>query len=172
VRRATAGQPADHLKAVGEQWWARYRRPDTLVAATVEALAAHRAAGDTVVLISGSLRACIDPIGHDLGANLVICSDPTVNDIGRLTGEVLEPMVGPRKAETVNGACKRRGIDPTDCIAYADHSSDLDMLRAVGRPVVVGTHPVLVQEATLHGWPVLSGRPAAARSARPVVSVA
>lgn len=149
-----AGESPERLREIAMQWWAHCRH--TVIEATAAAVASHRAAGDAVVLLSGSLRVCLDPIADDLGADLVICSDPAVDDFGRLTGEVVRPMVGPAKAEAAVRAAASLGADTARCVAYASRSGDLDLLRAVGHPVVVGTHPVLAAEAARRGWPTLS----------------
>jgi HAD superfamily hydrolase (TIGR01490 family) len=125
------------------------------VAATVTALARHRAAGHIVVLVSGSFRACLDPLARELGARLVLCTEPIVDADGRLTGEVRQPMIGSVKVASVAAAMTTLGVRPADCHAYGDHASDLGMLAQVGHPAVVGTDTVLVAHATLHGWPVL-----------------
>jgi HAD superfamily hydrolase (TIGR01490 family) len=157
-----AGVPYASLREAGELWYADYRRrPDAFVAATVAALARHREAGDTTALVSGSFRACLDPLARDLGADLVLCTEPVVGEDGRLTGAVVRPMIGHVKAAAVSETLTALGADPAASFGYGDHASDLDMLTRIGRPRVVGHDPVLRARAAEYGWPVLDPAPAA-----------
>jgi HAD superfamily hydrolase (TIGR01490 family) len=158
--RGFAGVPYVELLVEGEAWYAAYRqRPDAFVTATVQAIDAHRRAGDTVVLVSGSFSACLDPLAAEIGADLVLGSVPLVGADGRLTGEVERPMIGSVKALAVQETIARFDLDPASCFCYGDHSSDLDMLRQVGHPRQVGTDPELTVEALRHGWTRLSAEP-------------
>jgi HAD superfamily hydrolase (TIGR01490 family) len=152
-----AGAYAADVRAAGRDWYAAYRkRPDAFVTAGISALAGHRAAGDAVVLVSGSFHFCLDPLAEDLAVDRVLCGELVVDERGFLTGEVVRPMIGRAKAEAVVRTIEELGLAAEDCCGYGDHASDLDMLRAVGRPTVVGDDPVLGQLARAHGWPVMS----------------
>ncbi|KAF2776490.1 HAD-IB family hydrolase [Streptomyces sp. OM5714] len=151
-----AGARVSDVLAAGQAWYAGYRRrPDAFVTACVAALERHRAAGDEVVLVSGSFEACLAPIAEDLGAGLVLCSDPRTAPDGTYTGEVGTSMIGVAKAEAVTKTIAGLGVAASDCYAYGDHSSDLGMLGVVGHPVVVGEDTVLRDIARKQGWPVL-----------------
>ena len=157
--RYFARVPSAELAEAGRRWYAQYRRrPDAFVTAAAAALAGHRAAGDLVVLVSGSCRAVLDPLAADVGADKVLCTEPVVGADRRLTGEVDRSMIGPAKANAAVRLAGSLGVAPADCFAYGDHASDLDLLTAVGRPRVVGDDPVLVSWARRRGWPVLSAR--------------
>jgi phosphoserine phosphatase len=98
--RHFAGASAAAVRAAGRAWYADYReRPDAFVAAALRALQAHRAAGDHIVLVSGSFDACLAPLAADLGAGLVLCSDPLLAADGAYTGETGTPMIGQAKAQ-------------------------------------------------------------------------
>ncbi|WP_354641709.1 HAD family hydrolase [Kitasatospora camelliae] len=164
--RRFAGVPRRRLFDAGHAWYAEYRhREDAFIGASLAAVADHRAQGDTVVLVSGSFRGVLDPFAAEIGATRVLCSEPLADADGILTGEILRPMIGPVKAQAVVETQAELGLSPADCYAYGDHSSDLPMLRTVGRPRVVGEDPVLAGQAALHGWPMLSGAPGALASA-------
>ncbi|MEW2291325.1 HAD-IB family hydrolase [Streptomyces sp. NPDC006743] len=155
--RRYAGVPVAALEAAGRRWYAAYRRrPDALVRTTAEALARHRAAGDGVVLVSGSCRSLLLPLAQDVGADLVCCTEQ-LSEGGVFTGEAGRPMIGDTKADAVSALLAESGIAAGDCIAYGDHSSDLAMLRAVGQAVVVGADPVLNRHARQLNWPVWAG---------------
>ncbi|MFC9326847.1 HAD family hydrolase [Kitasatospora sp. NPDC057015] len=155
--RAFAGAPVAAVLAAGRAWYGDYRRrPDAFVTAGVAALARHRAAGDEVVLVSGSFEACLRPLALDLGADRVLCSEPLVGEDGRYTGMTGTSMIGEAKSLAVARTIGELGLRAGDCYGYGDHSSDLDMLDAVGHPVVIGADPVLNERAQERGWPVLS----------------
>ncbi|WP_327174065.1 HAD-IB family hydrolase [Streptomyces sp. NBC_01335] len=157
--RRYSGVALADLEAAGRLWYDTYRRgAAAFVLDSVEALAGHRLAGREAVLVSGSMHPVLAPLAQELGVATVLCTELEVGADGVLTGEVLRPMIGEAKAEAAIRAMRERGADPGDCFAYGDHESDLALLRAVGRPVVVGTSEVLNREAERSGWTVLPGR--------------
>ncbi|GAA2565196.1 hypothetical protein GCM10010398_62700 [Streptomyces fimbriatus] len=83
---------------------------------------------------------------------------------GRLTGEIVESMIGEAKQAAVSRLPRRSGTRAEECYAYRDHSSDLALLRAVGDPTVVGDDPVLLEQARTHGRrrPAATGGPLSA----------
>ena len=158
--RLFAGVPLAHLLAAGQDWYRQYREsPTAFIGATLSAIAEHRARGDMVVLISGSFRACLQPLAADVLANQVVCTEPIVDEDGRLTGQVVRPMIGSNKAAAVAETITSLGLLPADCFCYGDHSSDLKMLLEVGHPRVVGGDLVLLKHARRNGWPVLPADP-------------
>ncbi|RMI30482.1 HAD family hydrolase [Streptomyces triticirhizae] len=150
--RLYAGEDARRLAAAGRDWFAaECERGGFWVSATRRALAGHVAAGEPVVLVSGSFSACLDPVAEAVGATWAIGTRPVVR-CGTLTGEVLVPVIGATKARVAHHAATVRGADLAACTAYGDHASDLDLLTAVGDPVVVGADPVLDSHASRLGW--------------------
>ena len=155
--RNFAGVAEDEVVEAGADWYAEYRlEPDAFVTATLATVDEHRRAGDTVVFVSGSFRPVVGPLADDLGAEVILCSEPTVGPDGRYTGEVRVPMIGDNKGRAVVATIAARGLRAEACASYADHATDLEMLTAVGHPAVVGDDPVLVAHAARGGWPVLS----------------
>src|SRR2546421_4992324 len=59
------------------------------------------------------------------------------------------------KAEAIRQAAEREGFDLAESYAYSDSESDLPMLRAVGRPVVVNPDAELLPVARGEGWEVM-----------------
>ena len=53
--------------------------------------------------------------------------------------EIMPGGIG--KGQAVHALCRHLGVDPKDAIALGDNYNDLDMLRAVGCPVVMGNAP-------------------------------
>lgn len=147
----------------GRQWYRQLRQGrrtgPPFIASALAALRAHQDAGHVMALVSESFAPCLTPLAEDLGADLVLCSEVPLDAAGRLTGEVRRPMTPATKARAVAAAAAERGADPRDCFGYGGHADGLALLRAVGRPSVVGADPVLLARAYGAGWPVL---PAAA----------
>lgn len=147
-----AGQGEQRLARSGREWFDRQLAAGGLFLPEPTArLAGHLRAGDFVMLLSGSFFACLDPIAEHLGAHWALGTRPLVRR-GMLTGEVLVPMIGATKGRAAHATMAVRDLDPAGCAAYGDHSSDLDLLRSVGRPVVVGSDTVLTGYAERDGW--------------------
>ncbi|MFE6051081.1 HAD family hydrolase [Kitasatospora sp. NPDC056446] len=138
--REWAGEPAGAAAEAGRAWFAeRSARTGFYIGSVRDALTRHRAAGDGVVLVSGSFPAILDPIAADIGATHLVCSRPEVRG-GVFTGGLDgEPVIGEEKRRAVRALLGRHPwIDPAHCYGYGDHASDLPMLTEVGNPVVVG----------------------------------
>ncbi|GIF08519.1 HAD family hydrolase [Actinoplanes siamensis] len=145
--RHYADQSVETIGRLAEDWFAERTasRRGFYIEATREALSAHRAAGATVVLVSGSFPPLLEPLAREVGADAVLCTRPIVAD-GRYTGEVATPVIGTGKSTAVLGVLESRpDVDPRDCWAYGDHVSDLPMLELVGHPVAVGENQELRQ---------------------------
>ncbi|MFE0459658.1 HAD family hydrolase [Kitasatospora sp. NPDC058965] len=140
--RLYAGESAERLTAAGEAWFEQSVEQDLFVPETVAALAGHQQRGQQVVLVSGSFFAPLAPIAAQLRADLVVGTRPVVR-AGRLTGEVVVPVIGETKGRVARAVAAVRGLDLRGSSAYGDHASDLALLGAVGDPVVVGDDPVL-----------------------------
>lgn len=163
--RLFRGVAAEELAAAGRAWYADFMSSQgtTLLPDTLLELLRHQARGDRVVLVSGSLHACLDPLARVLGAD-VLCTEQEVDVDGRFTGSLVRSVVGPGRLHTVRAALGTWGINPAHCSAYADHETDLGLLHTVGDPVVVGDDPVLRAVAAARGWRSLPG--AGSRDAR------
>lgn len=159
--RIYAGERADRLAELGRTWFGRRRRGVGFVLAPVVAtLIRHRLAGHRIVLVSGSMPACLDPLAAALGADDVACARPVADATGVLTGEIAEPVIGAGKRRAVREVAARRDLSLPLSFGYADHPSDLPMLTLLGHPVAVGAHPGLVAHADRHGWLRHPARPA------------
>ncbi|MGW3819802.1 HAD family hydrolase [Streptomyces sp. NPDC005046] len=156
--RVYAGQRAADLSDQGRSWFRRERRAgDLFLPRSLRAFREHRRLGDLTVLVSGSFAPCLDPLADWLGATTVLATRLATVD-GVHTGGLVRLMLGQDKADATRAVLQGHGIDPAACSAYGDHASDLPMLLAVGRPVVVGDDPELVRHAAAHGWRRLPGR--------------
>ena len=123
--------------------------------AATAALAEHRAQGDRVVVVSAALEPVVRGLCRRLGVEEYVGAPCEVAD-GRYTGRLTGPS--PHAEEKIRVATEymaRWVVDPSDCWAYADHITDLGLLRSVGHPVAVNPKPALRKAAEQAGWPIL-----------------
>jgi HAD superfamily hydrolase (TIGR01490 family) len=123
--------------------------------AAAAALAEHRAEGDLVVVVSAALDPVVKALCERLDVSQYAGASCEVVDrryTGRLNGAI---PYREEKARLAAEFIARHGADPADCWAYADHDTDLDLLRSVGHPVAVNPRPDLRAEAEREGWPIL-----------------
>lgn len=117
----------------------------------IRRIRAHRTAGHRTLLITGTLDIVAEglrPLFDD-----VVASSLAVDHNGICTGELAKsPPVGEARALLLRDYAEEHGIDLEQCVAYADSSSDLPMLEAVGHPVVVNAEPRLASTALRRGW--------------------
>ena len=110
----------------------------------------HRAAGHTTLLITGALDFVVAPLrplfDHIIAAEMG--SDDGVYD-GRLTSV---PPTGEARYQTLVDFAEEHGLDLRESVAYADSTSDLPMLEAVGFPVAVNPETKLAALARRRGW--------------------
>jgi HAD superfamily hydrolase (TIGR01490 family) len=120
----------------------------------LELMREHQRAGRTVFIVSASPEEIVEPLGSYLGVDGVIATRSRVDDEGRYTGEVEFYSYGPLKAEAMREVAERNGIDLQDSYAYSDSITDLPMLEAVGRPVVVNPDRDLARIARERQWEI------------------
>lgn len=112
----------------------------------------HRRAGTRTLLITGALDFVIEPI-RSLFDDVV--SAHMIEKDGILTGELVEvPPTGEARALLLAQYAKDNGFSLADSVVYADSTSDLPMLEAVGFPVAVNAEPKLAAIARKRGWHV------------------
>ena len=115
----------------------------------------HRAAGHRTVLITGALDVVIEPL-RPLFDDVVCAKLGTeVDRDGRrvLTGQLdAVPPTTEARARILADYCAAEGLSLAQSVAYADSSSDLPMLEAVGFPVAVNPEPRLASIARKRGW--------------------
>ncbi len=124
--------------------------------AATAALAEHRAEGDVVVVISAALDPVVRALSKRLGVEHCAGTPCEIAD-GRYTGRLTGPS--PHDAEKVLVAeayMRRWSIDAADCWAYADHGTDVALLRRVGHAVAVNPKPELRIVAEEAGWPIIA----------------
>lgn len=121
-------------------------------------IAAHRAAGDRVLIISASGMHLVQPIAARIGIDEVLAVELDVahgayngHPRGVLTyqeGKVTRLMEWLQaEGETLDGAA-----------FYSDSRNDLPLLKQVAHPNAVNPDPALRAHAEQAGWPILSWR--------------
>ncbi len=155
--RLFAGRPVDETLANGRAWFdAEFAGGGLLHQPAVAALRHHQREGAAIVLVSGSFRPCVEPLAELLGVEEIVCSEPEIV-AGYYTGHLEHPVIGVEKGRLAVEVLERHKVSPDRAVAYADHSSDLPLLRAVGRPVVVGDDSVLGAHVARTGGGTLPG---------------
>lgn len=122
----------------------------------LRALEEHRAAGDSLVLLTSSSNYLSELVARELGMDGVLCNRFEVDDSGRYTGRPLgELCFGEGKLTHARAYAHKAGVDLALCAFYTDSYSDLPVMEAVGRPVAVHPDRRLRREALRRGWPVV-----------------
>jgi HAD superfamily hydrolase (TIGR01490 family) len=111
----------------------------------------HRAAGHRTILITGALDFAVQglrPLFDEIvAAQMTVRPDGTYS--GNLAGV---PPTGETRAQILADYCQAEGLRIDESIAYADSSSDLPLLEAVGFPVAVNPETRLAAIARKRGW--------------------
>ena len=111
----------------------------------------HRALGHRTVLITGALDLAIAPL-RPLFDDIVAPSLARRPD-GTYRGELTAvPPTGEARAQALFDYAEAHGFDVAEGVAYADSTSDLPMLEAVGFPVAVNPETRLAALARKRGW--------------------
>jgi phosphoserine phosphatase len=111
----------------------------------------HRRAGHRTVLITGALDFVIDPL-RPLFDDVVV-AEMSVDADGTFSGQLLNaPPTGESRAQALYDYAAAHGLDPAEGVAYADSTSDLPLLEAVGFPVAVNPETRLAALARKRGW--------------------
>jgi HAD superfamily hydrolase (TIGR01490 family) len=118
--------------------------------AAIRRVRAHRALGHRTVLITGALDFVVEPLAPLFDD--IVCASLAVRH-GRYTGELTAvPPTGETRAQAMADYAEAEGLDLRESVAYADSSSDLPMLEAVGFPVAVNPETRLAALARKRGW--------------------
>lgn len=148
------GLEADELERRAAVLFREYVEPRIYPQAR-ERIERHRARGDQIVLITGSIEAIVAPLAEHFGVPSVIAPRLAVEG-GRLTGELAEaPIAGERKAERMAAYAAEQGIDLMASVAYGDSADDLPMLERAGRAAVVNPRGRLLDQAMARKWEIL-----------------
>jgi HAD superfamily hydrolase (TIGR01490 family) len=112
----------------------------------------HRRLGHRTLLITGALDVVVEPLKPLFDD--IVCAH-MVERGGRYTGELVDaPPTGEARALLMADYASAEGLELDQSVAYADSTSDLPMLEAVGHPVAVNPETKLAAVARKRGWHV------------------
>lgn len=136
--------------------------------AAIRRVREHKAAGHRTVLITGALDFVVKPL-EPLFDDIIAAEMSSTN--GVYDGELRNiPPTGETRAQVLMDYAASHGLDLGETVAYADSSSDLPMLEAVGFPVAVNPETRLAALARKRGWLVenFSKAPGSPRTLIPI----
>lgn len=118
----------------------------------------HRAAGDTLIIITASIRPITEPIATDLGVEHLLATEAVRKD-GHYTGEVWGvPTYREGKVHRLRSWLTDNAATLAGSHFYSDSHNDLPLLEQVDHPVAVNPDPELLACARNRGWPVIDLR--------------
>jgi len=119
--------------------------------AAIRRVREHRALGHRTLLITGALDFVVRPLAPLFDA--IIAAEMSTKPDGTYTGELTAvPPTGENRAQIMADYCAAEGLSLEESVAYADSTSDLPMLEAVGFPVAVNPETRLAAVARKRGW--------------------
>ena len=135
--------------------------------AAIRRVRAHRELGHRTLLITGALDFVIKPLEPLFDD--IISAQMGQNEAGRYTGGMTAvPPTAENRYQALVDYAEARDIDLRESVAYADSSSDLPMLEAVGFPVAVNPETKLASIARKRGWLVEDFATQSGAPARPI----
>ena len=122
------------------------------------ALAAHRAAGDRLLVISASAHFLVSAIAERFGIDEVLAIDLQLQHgfYSGCTEGVLTYREG--KVTRLHAWLTEQNETLAGASFYSDSRNDLPLLQLVDRPFTVNPDPTLRAHAEQAGWPILSWR--------------
>jgi alcohol-forming fatty acyl-CoA reductase len=165
--RRYKGAPVDQLEADAAELFSALLLTKSFPAA-IRRVREHRRLGHRTLLITGALDVVVKPLeplfDDIISAHLGVSHEgrpgrPNLGATydGELTGV---PPTGETRAQLLYDYAAANGLDLAESVAYADSTSDLPMLEAVGFPVAVNPETRLAALARKRGWLVEHWEPA------------
>lgn len=151
-----AGLEVRHLTAIAEGF-VQGSLLGRIRPAMHERMAAHREAGDTLALLTGSIEIIARPLARSLGISHLRATVCAVAQGRFSSAPPLRHPYGPKKLALARDLAGETGLPLTGAAAYADSVHDLPLLEAVARPVAVHPGPGLARAARRRGWEILAG---------------
>lgn len=121
----------------------------------VERLKAHQAAGDEVVLLSGTPQFIAEALGEALGVSRCLGASCSTRNGQFTSAPPGRHPYGPTKVDAATMLAKATGLPLSGAIAYGDSINDAYLFRVVGEAVAVAPDKRLSLAAAGAGWEVL-----------------
>ncbi|MDX2381690.1 MAG: HAD-IB family phosphatase [Acidimicrobiia bacterium] len=129
----------------------------------------HRALGHRTVLITGALGFVVEGLRPLFDE--IVAAEMSIRPDGTYSGQMSEvPPTGEARAQILADYCDAEGFRLSECVAYADASSDLPLFEVVGFPVAVNPETRLAAIARKRGWLVEEWKKAPG-GARPLLPI-
>ncbi|MBA5867966.1 MAG: HAD-IB family hydrolase [Nitrospira sp. CR1.3] len=152
-----AGKPAQVIEPLGEEFCREELCP-VVAADGMTRMEEHRRAGHMIILITGSLDFLVQPIAGALSVDRCIAATLEQTE-GVYTGRLVSPLpYGAGKRRLIQQLAGELDLDLESCFAYGDSPGDLEVLEAVGHPVVVNPIRGMGGIAVQKGWPIARWR--------------
>ena len=153
-----AGLSTAEVARLGESF--AVERLSPLLRGTVrERITGHRAAGDRVILMTGTPDFLARPLAE------AICADGWIaTACAERHGHysTLPPLAHPfaaTKLQHAREAAEQIGLPLADCVAYADSGDDVELLAAVGTAIAVAPDRRLARRARESRWEIMAELP-------------
>jgi len=142
--------PVEQLEADAREMFSHLLLAKAFPAA-IRRVREHRRLGHRTLLITGALDFAIAPLRPLFDD--VVCARLDTRPDGTYRGELTDvPPTGEARATLLAEYAEAHGFDLAEGVAYADSTSDLPMLEAVGFPVAVNPETRLSALARKRGW--------------------
>ena len=155
--KALSENSAETLRRLQHQFLEEKIRP-IMSPASFELIEKHRAAGDTLLVITATNSFVTAPIVEAFGINNLLATEPEIKN-GKYTGQVAgTPCFQEGKVERLNSWMKNNNMNLENSWFYSDSHNDLPLLKLVANPVTVDPDESLHKFASQHDWPIISLR--------------
>jgi len=124
----------------------------------LELVEAHRAQGDTLVMVTATNEFVTAPIAQAFGMDVLLAVQLVRDADGNFTGDIDgTPSLREGKVTRVNQWLQAQGLSLPEVHAtfYSDSMNDLPLLEKVDVPVVTNGGPALKHIAQERGWRIL-----------------
>jgi phosphoserine phosphatase len=120
-------------------------RPNPGAATLVKTMRAH---GAYTCVVTGGFTAFMAPLAKAIGFDEYHANTLLTDSTGRLTGEVVEPVLGREaKHDTLLAVQQRLGLRREDTLAVGDGANDIPMIEAAGLGIAFHGKPPLREVA-------------------------
>ncbi len=152
---------SEHSKAQLEQWRTEFVESHIqpiLLPVARQVIAAHKARGDTLMIITATNAFVTTPIAALYGIEHLIATLPEIKD-DRYTGNYLgTACFQAGKVIRLNAWLEETAASLKGSWFYSDSHNDLPLLKMVDSPVAVDPDETLKAHAIAEGWPWMSFR--------------